>query len=605
MKHQLSKLEICSFCGDVVPLYLQNAGAAAVEWSCSGNAVRLHSFADDALSPFSYGVLLALDRVGSAEVVATCEGERYVCRVQVRERRTADPTGELQYFRGDLHTHTASTHTPEKYAAQPRIQQSCVQQLANDKRLDFGILSDHASVMRRRGFFEGFVEEELEGAADTVIFPGSESEVTVIEMDRFGLPHKHSGEIVVLNAANSSSVKSWQEFYDDMSDSPLPVAIFAHPFVLGVGQNSLWSFPYDRLRTPEMYRLMRGIEMGSGSQNGGSLLFEYAYAAALDNGFRVSPVCSSDCHGPQWGFDVMNGKTVIMAQEKGREAFVDALRSNRFYACESANVKLHYTVNGIAAPTDLPLAGRYDFHVELSYFEKDDSTRPVCCQVISDGGETLCELKDLGDVLDFTIPSDTARYFYLRLLDKQGRKTWSCPVWTGREFDAPLQMGSYVPLDKAKFTAVDEQSGADAAAVLDNDPGVEYVAKTPTVSILIDMGEAREISAVGYYVRRFTKDWIKETSQDWKAEIGGRMLEIIKRYVAQYAISTSVDGVQYTPVASGAIRAFGDEEILAFPTHVARFVRFEALSTVGEQSGIPSLRGTCPSFGELSVFVSK
>ena len=605
MKRQLSKPQICSFCGDVVPLYLQNAGAATVEWSCSGNAVRLHSFADDECSPFTYGVLLILSKVGSAEVCAECEGERFTCRVQVRERRTADPAGEMQYFRGDLHTHAAATHTPEKYAAQPHIQRACVQQLANDKRLDFGILSDHASVMRRKGFFEGFVEEELEDATDTVIFPGSESEVTVLENDRFGLPHKHAGEIVVLNAANSSSVKSWQEFYDDMSDSPLPVAIFAHPFVLGVGQNSLWSFPYDRLRTPEMYHLMRGIEMGSGSQNGGSLLFEYAYAAALDNGFRVSPVCSSDCHGPQWGFDVMRGKTVIMAQEKGREAFVDALRSNRFYACESGNVKLHYTVNGIAAPADLPLAGQYDFHVEFSCFEKDDSTRPVCCQVISDGGETLCELKDLGDVLDFTIPSDTARYFYLRLLDEKGRKTWSCPVWTGREFDAPLQMGSYAPLDKTKFTAVDEQSGADATAVLDNDPGVAYEAKTPTVSVLIDMGEAREISAVGYYVRRFTKDWIKATSVDWKVEIGERVLEITKRYVTEYAISTSVDGVQYTPVASGAIRAFGDEEILAFPTHVARFVRFEALSTVGRQSGIPALQDTCPSFGELSVFVSK
>jgi hypothetical protein len=103
-------------------------------------------------------------------------------------------------------------------------------------------------------------------------------------------------------------------------------------------------------------------------------------------------------------------------------------------------------------------------------------------------------------------------------------------------------------------------------------------------------------------VRRFTKDWIKATSVDWKAEIGGRVLDIIKRYVTQYAISVSVDGKRFLPVCEGAIRAFGDEEILPFRPTLARYLRFEVRSTVGEQSGIPALRGTCPSFGELSVF---
>lgn len=601
MQKMLSSNEISSFCGDVLPLWLENAEGCEVKWQVTGDAVLLHGFAGDDF-PFTYGVLLVLSRVGSAEVCAACEGETYTCRVTVRARRVADGQQPLHYFRGDLHTHAASTHTPEKYAAQERLQRPCVQRLASDARLDFGILSDHASVMRRKGFFEGFVEIEREAPTDTVIFPGSESEVTVIEQDRFGLPHKHSGELVLLNAANCSSVKEWQSFYNDLADSPLPVGIFAHPFVLGVGQNSLWSYPFGQLRTPELYRLMRGIEMGSGSQSGGNLLFEYAYSAALDNGFRVSPTCGSDCHGPGWGFDAMRGKTVIMATEKSREAFLDALLQNRFYASESANVMLRYTVNGQTAPATLAPAAYYDFHVELAQFEPDESARPVCCHVISDEGNTVCELRDLGESFDFRVCSDTARYFYLRLLDEKGRKTWSCPVWTGRPFDAPVQQAGFVPLDKTGFTAIDEQSGADASAVLDGDPGVAYEAGTPAASILIDMQEPREIAAVGYYVRRFTKDWIKATSVDWKAEIGERVLDIIKRYVTQYAISVSMDGKRFLPVCEGAIRAFGDEEILPFPPTLARYLRFEVRSTVGEQSGIPALRGTCPSFGELSVF---
>ena len=169
MKRELSRREICSFAGDVLPLYLQNAADVAVKWQVAGDAVSLHGFAAEERDPFSYGVLVILQNPGEAEVCALCEGERYTCRVCVRERRVADPTQRPQYWRGDLHTHAASTHKAEKYAAQPHIQAACVQQLASDARLDFGILSDHASVMGRRGFFEGFVEIERAGETDTVI----------------------------------------------------------------------------------------------------------------------------------------------------------------------------------------------------------------------------------------------------------------------------------------------------------------------------------------------------------------------------------------------------------------------------------------------------
>ena len=35
--------------------------------------------------------------------------------------------------------------------------------------------------------------------------------------------------------------------------------------------------------------------------------------------------------------------------------------------------------------------------------------------------------------MTFEIPSDTASWFFLRLWDEEGRKTWSVPVFTGRE----------------------------------------------------------------------------------------------------------------------------------------------------------------------------
>lgn len=603
MSIKLSENEICSFVGNVLPLYLCDGDAdlsqADITWSCTGDAVQIRTFAQDPLSPFTHGVLVTLRKVGEGAVTATHKGQNYVCRVSVRARKTAKAGDALHFYRGDLHTHTASTHTPAKFAAQPHIQAACIATLAADERLDFGILSDHASVMRRRGFFESFCELESADPTDTVIFAGSESEVTVLENDRFGLPHKHSGEIVILNAENCSSAQSWEEFERDLSPSARPVGIFAHPFVLGVGQNSLWSYPFDRINTPHLRSLMRGIEMGSGS----ALLFEYAYFAALDAGFSVSPTCGSDCHGPAWGFGAMKGKTVLMAGEKSREAFLDALLAGRFYASESGNVKLCYTVNGACAPATLSPTDTYRFRVTLDLFDDRPDTLPTHLAVISDHGETVYECADLEKEFDFTIHSETARYFYLRLWDENGRKTWSPPVWTGRAFDAPrTDEKPIIPLNGCNFTATEVRTGADAAAVLDGDPHTAFESELPVTSILIDMKTERQICALGYWARRFTKDWIKETSVDWKAEIGARMQDIIKRYVTAYEIHTSTDGVHFTRVSAGAIRAFGDEAILHIPPHGARFLRFDVTSTVGKNSGIPALANAPAAIGELTVF---
>lgn len=607
MPVSLSKTELCSYQGDVLPLYLCDGDAdlshADITWSCTGDAVQIRTFAQDPLSPFTHGVLVTLCKVGEGAITATYQGKAYACRVSARERKTAKAEDTLHFWRGDLHTHTASTHTPAKFAAQPHIQAACIAALGTDEQLDFGILSDHASVMRRRGFFDAFVELYKDDPAGTVIFPGSESEVTVLENDRLGLPHKHSGEIVILGAENCSSAKSWEEFEHDLSPSALPVGIFAHPFVLGVGQNSLWSFPFSKINTPHLRSLMRGIEMGGGSQSGGSLLFEYAYFAALDAGFSVSPTCGSDTHGPVWGFDAMKGKTILMASEKSREAFHDALLAGRFYASESGNVKLTYTVNGERAPVTLAPTDTYCFRVKLDLFDDRPDTMPTHLAVISDHGETVYECSDFASEFEFTLHSDTARYFYLRLWDENGRKTWSPPVWTGRAFDAPrTDEKPIIPLNGCDFTAAEVQSGADAAAVLDGDPHTAFESELPVTSILINMKKERQICAVGYWARRFTKDWIKETSVDWKAEIGGRMLDITKRYVTAYEILTSTDGVHFTLVKKGTIRAFGDEAILHIPPHGARFLRFDVTSTVGKSSGIPALANAPAAIGELTVF---
>ena len=115
---------------------------------------------------------------------------------------------------------------------------------------------------------------------------------------------------------------------------------------MGVPQISEWAFEFALHGQNEgISRLMRCVEMGNGTDRNCNLLHEYAFSEALDAGFRVTTTCGSDGHR-EWGFKVCPGKTVIMASERSKEAFTDALMNNRAYASDSGNVKLRLLVNG-------------------------------------------------------------------------------------------------------------------------------------------------------------------------------------------------------------------------------------------------------------------
>ena len=604
MPIRISSSELSSFAGDVLPLYLTEDVLPLqgdVTWALEGDCVALRHFDKDGNTPFTNGVLVTMLRPGNATVSAHFSKNTYTCRVCVRKRAVADATTPLQYFRGDLHVHPGTTHTPEKYAATERIQKDCISQLAADPVLDFSVLSDHACVMYARGFFDNFVEKELAEPTLPVLFPGSESEVTIIEPDRFGIEHQHSGEMVILNADNCSFGDNWADFTERMAQSPSPVGIFAHPLVFGA--DGLWSYPFEALRTPELYRIMRGVEMGRGSLLGYDILYEYAYAEALDNGFAVSPTCGSDCHGPKWGFDSMPAKTVAMASEKSKEALLDALLCGRFYACESGNVKLGFTVNGAAAPATLSPTDTYRFHITLSLFDERPDTLPTYCEVISDYGEVIYTCEDLGHELDFELRSDTARYFYLRLVDAAGRRTWSAPVWTGRAIDPPKPpKEEFIPLDGAAFTAVDTVTGLDASAALTGLPSHAFESTASTARIVIDMKTPHGICAIGHWGKHVSKAILRERYGEWKTPSRTLGLSTFGGYATRYAVSTSEDGVQWTLRKQGCSRSFADEEILAFDACTARFVAFEILSTVGKDSGIPALREVPVNLGALTLF---
>lgn len=602
MSAWLSKNEINSFVGDVLPIKLLSNGDISksnIYWSVSDSQILgIRTFAGDDPQSISDGALVTLKRAGTAEISAEYNGKKHVCRVSVREMKSADKNSKLNYYIGDLHDHMANTHDHEKFAKrETQLSIDYVRELKEKSDIDFAVISDHACVTNPRDFFKGFVDVESELPMKTVIFAGSESEITVVEEDRFGIKYKKSGEIVCINSDNFINTDSWEKFYNAMSSSPFGVGIFAHPYIVGYSVPGIWNFePHKRTYEP-FRRFMKGVEMGNGTIRESQILYETFYSQALDCGFRVAPVCSSDAHNSPRGYDAFPGKTVIMAEEGSREAFLDALFNCRFYATESGNVKLYYTVNGMPAASTIESSQVYNFHIEISYFKEDKTTAPKKIEVISNYGEVIESIEcNSADIYDFSVSHSEASYFYLRLVDSLGRKTWSAPVWTEKNLEIE-NTAVLMPIDKTAFSATEIESGENAEALICENPLLVWKSKLSSAGYIIDMKKPHNVSAISHYT-----PYVRH--QDL-AEEGVSEPFYVSCFVSKYKVSVSLDGKSWREVKKGKIRLYSGEEYICFEKQNARYIKFDVESTAGKESEWPEFEKSPIIIGEISIFEAK
>ena len=597
MKYYLSATEKSTFVGDVFPLWLcsdtgESLSKEDISFTASDDALTLRSFKGEGSFAFANGVLVTVKKAGESRIACTYKNERFVCTVNAHPMKKATSEEATLHLFGDMHAHTTMIHDPKRLPERTsEFPEDYLEAIKADGRLDFTVMSDHAETINDEHFFRCFRAEETARPMPTIIFPGSESEVVYFEKNRLDIPVRKSGEILVLNADGYILAKDFPDFIDTFKNAPEPIGIFAHPQVVGWGEPpTAWDFNFPKIATPEMKHIIRGIEVLDGA--GANLAFEQSYSYALDAGLRVSPYGDSDAH-QDWSFDHVPHKTVAVVTEKSKEAILDALRSGRVYTTESGNLKMTYEVNGKTAPADLAPADAYRFRITLDTFDGNENDLPISCRVISDYGKTVMAVNCKGKkTLEFTVFSETARYFYLRFMDANGKRAFSCPVYTGRDYDkweeTPLS-----PIDMSACAATETVAGEDAADAINGDPFAVYKCQKANASILIDMKESKTVSALGHYPTPILR----------KPGLTGADLEAIAASIpADYAVYTSVDGIHFDLKADGYCRVFADENIIRFPVTEARYVRFDVLTTTGKYSENPEFSDVNVSIGNLTIF---
>ncbi len=600
MSIYLSRTKIDSFCGNVVCLRLcadEELTNADIKWSASNNNVRIRDFKDAGEFALNDGILVALEKCGNAVVSAELDGKKYECNITVNERRMAADDDKFNYYIGDFHVHTSWDHSIDGFPRREKdFPADAIAATKKDGRLDFTVISDHGSRMSPRDLFRAFWDADRAESEDLIVFPGSESEAEFIETDHFGNFQRRNSEFVCVNSTDYVFAKSMEEIEEVFAKSILPIFSVAHPVTYStqVG-GGMCGFDFYTQQLPVWKNSIHMIEIGNGSDRGTTMLFEHNYSIALDCGFKVSPCSPSDTHGPEYGFEAMPGKTVFMAPEKSKEMFIDAILKNRVYATESGNTKLYFTVNGYGMGRTLPETDTYVFHIELGDLDPSNPTKFVKCEVVSDYENRVMTISDFeSNTLDFTVKNTTGRYFYLRITDSEGKKTYSAPVWTGRAFDDYAHRTSLKRLDKRNFRARDAAGGVHAYKLTSGNPKEAWYPGTKTASAIIDMREAQTFCGVEIYAP-YTTIYQGRTLP----EFGG--LELISEFASKYRISVSEDGENFREVAKGYIRVFNLGYVVEFEECTAQYIKIDFLETVGKTSGLPHHVDHNISIGEIEV----
>jgi hypothetical protein len=170
-----------------------------------------------------------------------------------------------------------------------------------------------------------------------------------------------------------------------------------------------------------------------------------AFVNALDQGWKVSPICGNDNHG-FWGITHHTSRTFLLATNRTQPALLDAMKNRRTYASLEQNLQCRYTVNGAIMGSTLKRPSEFAFNINISDPDTDNpKDKIVKLEIVMDGGvvaQTYTPTPACSIEWSPALHDATNKYFFVRVWNAGGGDApgadpakpvaWLAPVWTGR-----------------------------------------------------------------------------------------------------------------------------------------------------------------------------
>lgn len=224
----------------------------------------------------------------------------------------------------------------------------------------------------------------------------------------------------------------WLQHAASAGDGPV-VASFNHP---GLHQYNDWAD-----RDEGVTEVITMLEVINSNKN----LHYAAFLAALDKGWKVSPVCGNDNHGFS-GITRHTSRTFVLATSRTKAAILDAMKHRRTYASLDQNIQCRYTVNGAIMGSTLDRPDALEFKISISDPDTDNPQDKITkIDLVTDGGaiaQSFAPTPAHAVTWNPTIRPATNKYYFVRVWNAGGGDltpakpdepvAWLAPVWTGR-----------------------------------------------------------------------------------------------------------------------------------------------------------------------------
>ncbi len=389
------------------------------------------------------GPIALSEEMFPVKITAKASKENYIDSDAISFTYTAKKAtgGEKNYF-GQLHSHTTNSDgagTLTEAFAWAR----------DNAKLDFFAVTDHSNSFDTApkgdkagtynlGAYNSGNERWRNGvnAASAAAVPGEYVSFYGFEMTWSGGPgHINTFATEGFVSRNNDELNSktndagLRAYYDLLKLHPESISQFNHP---GTTFGNFSGFAY---YDPVIDQRITLIEVGNGEGaigSGGYFPSYEQYDMALDKGWHVAPTNNQDNHKALWG-NSNTARTVIYTNDFTTEGIYQAMRDMRVYATEDANLDIVYTLNGEQLGTIIDtVPTTATFKVDAKNMAGNNKVKSIA--IITNGGVEAYK-KSYGTTdaaLDYVMTAPKAGYYYIKVVQEDGRIAVTAPVWLGQ-----------------------------------------------------------------------------------------------------------------------------------------------------------------------------
>jgi hypothetical protein len=527
------------------------------------------------------GIILKLLKPGKAVISAVTKDRSTECKISVKPFKNTKPRTKLNFYFGDLHSHTS-------YSDGKLTPEDAFKHAKENRKADFLAITDHAFNISQKEWFETVKAAEKNNEDGKFLaIPSYEGHYHLKTDSEDGRIIMNGNEAIGYNTLEKPySINESDDSYSMISKYSRSVGMFPHPGEASGDSNLIWN-AYDEYRqiNPVARKIMRLSEVRN-ETSAYNMLHEACYTLALDKGWYISPAAISDNHKEGWTTNY-NFRTVILAPELTRQHVYEAIKANRVYASEDNNLRLSFSVNNHTMGSKLVLNSerKYSINVCAEEPDKGDENNKISkLEIISDYGKIVYskELDTFSIKEHILLSSETARYFFVRITKKDGKRAWSSPVWTGREFDAiePREKKADRLTNSNWVITSRNISKDEALKAFDGNIETSWQSTSTDAELIVDFGSEEEVTAIGYI--KHSIPLANETEAN--------------KLMAEYEYYISSDNKNWAKVANGTIRAFGREHYERFAPRAGRYIKIRA---------VRPLKGELISGGEFWIYRDK